>query len=281
LALRPYRGLRLILYRAPSQEIRYGELSEYLESLIPSLSVELRGEFLSYTVEAWGVEPRGLARALASTRLVDLVSGEPVGEPLPGEVALEERLLATPCRSVGGVLYEGYALQSLMRGLIPPTERRYGQLHVVLTGRLLATREVGEGRVHARTIILGYPVLLSTSGLIEAPALPPSIYVRLQLIRSPDARLLALEEEKMRLGGYALRYGDERLTEVLKGYVLMGIYYHLFGEAFCGDPKCRLYNAHTQKELIEAQVLGARLCSRHIEMLAKLREGGEATPQYS
>ncbi|MCS7145796.1 MAG: hypothetical protein RMJ28_04595 [Nitrososphaerota archaeon] len=272
MTLRPYRGLRLIIYRDPStRTLVYEEIAEYLQSLIPLCTIELREEFLTHALREWGAKPRVLARSIASSRVVDILSGEPVGEPLPGEIFFEERALARPDKRVGGILYEGYTFQNILRRLIPSSEMRYGILHTVLTQRLLVTKEWGEGRAHARTIILCNPTLISTTGLVEAPALPPEIYMRLQLLSSPDMQQIVIEEEKQRHRDRVLTLGDERLTEVLKGYTLMGVFYHLFGEAFCGNPRCRLYNAHTHEELIEAQTKGAELCATHRDKLNTLQ----------
>jgi hypothetical protein len=272
LTLKPYRRLKLYIYKDPSTRvIRYSELAEYLQGQIPLCSVEIRGEFLTHAREHWGAEPRRLSSSIAAARVVDVLMCEPVGEPLPGEVAFEERMLLNPARRVGGILYEGYMLQTLFRSLIPPDELRYGTLHTILTQRMLVTKELGEGRGHARTIILGQPVLISTTGLVEAPALPRDVYVKLQLLRSPDMQQLILEEERRKLGEEVLSPDDERLTEVVKGYALMGVFYYLFGEAFCSDMRCRLYNAHTHEELVEAQIRNGRLCTIHQRMLDSLK----------
>ncbi len=272
MTLKPYRGLTLYIYKDPStRTIRYAELAEYLQEHVPRCGVEVRDEFLTHARKHWGAEPRHLSSSIASARVVDVLECKPVGEPLPGEVAFEERMLLNPDRRVGGVLYEGYMLQSLFQSLIPRDELRYGMLHTILTHRILVTRELGEGRGHARTIILGQPVLISTTGLVEAPALPRDVYVKLQLFKSPDMQQLLLEEERRKLGGRVLSPDDERLTEVVKGYALMGVFYYLFGEAFCGDMRCRLYNAHTHEELVEAQIRSGRLCTTHQQMLDFLK----------
>ncbi|GBC71367.1 hypothetical protein HRbin02_01148 [Candidatus Calditenuaceae archaeon HR02] len=272
MSLKPYRGLRLYIYKDPStRAIRYPELTWYLQEHIPHCTVEVRDEFLTYAREHWGAEPRRLSPAIASARVIDVLRCEPVGEPLPGEVTFEERILSDPARRVGGVLYEGYTLQNLFQSLIPREELRLGILHAILTQRMLVTKELGDGRGHARTIILGQPVLISTTGLVEAPALPREVYVKLQLFRSPDMQQLLLEEERRKLGELVLSPDDERLTEVVKGYVLMGVFYYLFGEAFCDDMRCRLYNAHTHEELVEAQIRSGRLCTTHQQMLDSLK----------
>lgn len=271
MTLRPYRGLKILLYKDPTAHtIGYEELHHTLEALIPRSQVELREEFLSYALKHWTVGHREAATTLASLRVVDVLRCEPVGKPLIGEIAYEERALAEPHKRPMGILYEGYLLQSFLLSLIPRSEQLYGQLHTVITSRLLVTKEPDEGRAHARTIILGNPTLISTTGLVEAPALPPEVYMRLQLLSTPDMQRLAIEEARQRLRDRALSIDDERLTEVITGYILQGVFYYLFGEPFCTDADCMFYNAHTHEELINAQIKSGRLCKRHQSMLSQL-----------
>jgi hypothetical protein len=42
-------------------------------------------------------------------------------------------------------------------------------------------------------------------------------------------------------------------------------------EAFCDDPRCRLFNAHWQRELLGAQLGGQDFCGRHRATLAAWR----------
>lgn len=85
----------------------------------------------------------------------------------------------------------------------------------------------------------------------------------------PEATAITLKPE---LRGRFIEHDDERLTEVMKGYVAQTLFYHLFGESFCEDGDCRLYNAHWQEEVIRAQ-LGGRyeFCPRHRRMLEVLQ----------
>jgi len=62
----------------------------------------------------------------------------------------------------------------------------------------------------------------------------------------------------------------QRLTEVMKGYVAQALAFHLWGDAFCPDKDCRLFNAHWQEELIFAQLKGSyEFCPKHAELLKK------------
>jgi hypothetical protein len=73
--------------------------------------------------------------------------------------------------------------------------------------------------------------------------------------------------------GSFIDYGDPRMTDVLKGYVLQALFYHLTGYPFCDDKNCRLFNAHRQSEMIHAQLLSQHeLCSHHQTMLDQLKE---------
>ena len=64
--------------------------------------------------------------------------------------------------------------------------------------------------------------------------------------------------------------------EVVKGLLLQAVFYRLFGEAFCPDPGCRLYNATTHEALLAAQTAPhAGLCPRHREWLRALEGAPE------
>jgi len=58
-----------------------------------------------------------------------------------------------------------------------------------------------------------------------------------------------LLELKERFKGSFIDYEDERLTEVIKGYVIQTVFYCLIGNPFCEDKGCRLYNATGKKSL--------------------------------
>ena len=74
---------------------------------------------------------------------------------------------------------------------------------------------------------------------------------------------------KDRFKGRFVDYDDERLTEVVKGYVIQAVFYTLTGNPFCEDRGCRLYNAYWQDELVFAQLESEyEFCPRHSELLA-------------
>jgi len=116
------------------------------------------------------------------------------------------------------------------------------------------------------------PSLISTSGLVEAPAKPREYYLLKQQYEKLGKDLTELKASFSRR---FIDYGDKRLTEVAKGYVMQAVFYLLTGNPFCEDKGCRLYNAHWQEELIFAQLESEyEFCQRHTQLLEKGRNQG-------
>ncbi len=257
---------RIFLYEEPSSpKVDLGELRSYLEETAP-FEVETRPEFFSHFRPT---DLDGLAGELAKLKVRDLRREEQEFAPLLGEVNFERRLLRDPRRRLPGILYDGFRFQQLLRSLIPPEERTLKSLHLPLTSRLLATFDPGDRVYHARVIVCGYPTVISTSGVVEGPAKPKEFYIARRgytaLGMTPPTE--ALKED---LVGRFIDYDDERMTEVLKGYVLQALFYHLTGEPFCDDRDCRLFNAHWQQEMIRAQLVSAKLCDPHSRLLSQV-----------
>lgn len=263
--------LRIFLYRGISGEkVDFGVLQSFLELLIPGISVKLREEFISNFCTPFREEEEKLqevSRALASAKIPNPNLKWSHREPLRGEICFERRYLFLPYQRPSGILYDAWHLQKMFRDLIPPPERKWENIHLAITNQLFGTWDQGNRRYHYRTAFFGLPSLVSTTGLIEAPAKPRDFYFKLQM---------GVQREILRLDfqGSILDYEDPRMTEVLKGYVLQGLFYHLTGNPFCPDPSCRLFNAHWQEELIKAQLRdGADLCSTHREVLRRFLNG--------
>ena len=99
---------------------------------------------------------------------------------------------------------------------------------------------------------------------MEGPAKPREFYLKKQMGIDP----LVLKEE---FKGRFIDYEDPRITEIMKGYVMQAIFFHLFGDPFCSDKNCRLYNAHWQEEVIHAQIESKyEFCLYHEEILKKI-----------
>jgi hypothetical protein len=72
-------------------------------------------------------------------------------------------------------------------------------------------------------------------------------------------------------GDFFIDYKDPRMTEVTKGYAAQALFYCLVGYPFCDDSNCRLFNAHRQSEMLQAQLLSPyEFCPEHQAVLDKI-----------
>jgi hypothetical protein len=250
------------LYEGTRDEVVDGDdIRNYIESTF-NTRTELSGDF--WTARAARAEE--LAPELASIRVVSPLARELNIHPLGPEVDFERRRVRDTGIGSGGVLYDAVRLAALYFSLIPSEERRQNLCHVILTCELFGTWALDDMRWHARVVLLGHPSLISTTGLIEAPAKPREFY----LARNAGADEAGL---KLAMQGQFIDYGDSRITEVLKGYCAQAALFHLTGEGFCQDPDCRLYNAHWQSELIHAQIESPHeYCENHRKVISRLRK---------
>jgi len=268
--------LNIFLYQGTSKgEVDFEALRSFLQSLLPDISGQLREEFISHFAFSFKEEEKKIeevARTLAQAKVRNIREEWKRQEPLRGEIAFERRYLFTPSHRPFGILYDAWQLQRTLRDLMPPSECDWEKIHVVITNQLFGTWDGGNFHYHCRTAFFGFPSLISTTGMVEAPAKPRSFYLKLQM---------GIPRESLRaeFQGRFLDLGDPRMTEVLKGYVLQALFYHLTGNPFCSDPDCRLFNAHWQEELIRAQLRdGADLCPVHGEALKEILRG-EKSPR--
>lgn len=162
------------------------------------------------------------------------------------------------------LLYDGFVLQDLLRTHIPEAERDIRSLHIILTDLLVCTFDEDDWKYHARPIVCGTPTLLSLSGIVEGPARPREYYMAgMHGLKNHSQ----LEKE---FAGRFIGYGDDRLYAAALNYSMQSLFYFITeGRPFCSDPRCRLYNAHWQEELISFQLKEPKLCEAHLYTLNK------------
>ena len=256
------------LYDCPSTRVLHAsELVDYIGVKLKGTQVELRDEFFGHHLTGGDDEKNSVAEQLARCKVRSIEKPEVLLHPLPAEIDYELRFLQRPESKPIGILYDGIKFLNVLWELIPEQERHFHQLHIILTNQLLGTYDPHDKRYHARVSVYGIPSVLSTTGVIEGPAKPKEFYLLKQQYAAigQEGDIYKLKEQ---FRGEFIDHNDERLTEILKGYVMQAVFYHMTGNPFCDDPNCRLYNAHWQKEMIHAQLESPyEFCHTHTSLL--------------
>ena len=159
-------------------------------------------------------------------------------------------------------------MQKTIAEFIPTDEKIDSILHVVFTNKTTCTFDDEDFRYHARALIGSNPAIISTTGIIEAPAKPKKYYLDLMTGFSE----VRIKENKEKYKGEFLESHDLRLHKIAEGYLLQGIMYYETGEAFCDDKECRLFNAHWQKDLFYSQIENRKFCKRHSKIMSELKK---------
>ncbi len=187
------------------------------------------------------------------------------GVRFQAEVDYERRRIGDPAWKIFGILYEGGLYQTTISNLIVQGGSVFKRCIILFTNQLFGTLDRDSSRYHARVSLYGLPNLISITGLVEAPAKPKEFYLKKQMG-------LPIEELKEEYQGRFLDHGDPRMTEVLKGYAMQALFFHLTGDPFCDDRDCRLFNSHWQEEVLHSQMDGQyEFCPRHEKILEGMR----------
>lgn len=259
--------MEIILYdEGTTQELDIEEIARYLAQKMGKVKTEVRGNPFVFNLSQDKVSD--YARKIAGTKIQEvsqkIMSGQ---EPLYGEIEYEKRRILGKTRSFG-ILYDGFHLLRIFCEIMSREGCSLEFVHIFFTNRLFATWDDSDKRYHLRTSVYGIPSIISTTGLVEAPAKPREYY----LLKQQYERLgKDLTELKDRFRERVIDYEDKRMTEVTKGYAMQAVFYSLTGAPFCEDKGCRLYNAHWQEELIFAQLeSGYEFCGQHAKILESL-----------
>ncbi|KFM19777.1 hypothetical protein AAA799P11_00522 [Marine Group I thaumarchaeote SCGC AAA799-P11] len=248
---------KIIIYDEPTvPEIRIEKLEKFLKDIFHT-DVEVRANFFEDADEK-------LFQEISTSRIFELK--KPFSKHIPTESEIEmERENIDNSQNEEKILYDGFEFQKIISKFIPTNEQNQDTLHIVLTNKLTCTFDESDFRYHARSLIGTNPSIISTTGIIEAPAKPKEYYLELMTNFSKENT----DKIKEKFKGEFLEYHDPRLSEIVKGYMLQSIIYYETGEAFCENKECRLYNAHWQKELLHSQ-LNKKFCSKHEKSFKKL-----------
>ena len=247
---------KIILYDEPTvTEIQIEKIKKFITNTF-NIEVELRGNIFEKIDDE-------MCKEIASTRIFDLKNRYKKHIPSTDEIQIEKENKDMSEKETM-VVYDGFELQNTITKNISIAEKT---LHIILTNKLTATFDESDFRYHARALISSNPTIISTTGIIEAPAKPKKYYLELMTNFSKGK----IKETKEKYQGEFLEYHDLRLNEIIEGYLLQAIVYYETGEAFCESKECRLFNAHWQKDLFYSQIENKTICQKHLKIINQIK----------
>ena len=250
---------KIILYNEPSVlEIDIKKLKKFIENIF-QIKIEIRNNIFENINEK-------TCENIASSRVFNLKKTFQKHIPSIEEISieLENKDMSNKEEMI---LYDGIELSNIITELIPNEEENEDILNIIFTNKLTCTFDENDFRYHARALVGSNPIIISTTGTIEAPAKPKQYYLDLMTNFSKEE----IGEIKKKYKGQFLEYGDSRMPDIIEGYVLQAIFYYETGDAFCDNNQCRLFNSHWQKDLFISQVDNKKMCKKHEEILIKIK----------
>lgn len=255
-----------------TENFNLNEISKYLKDTFKNkIKIQIREEFITYHISNLNPKDKAinhLAKEIANIKVRKIEDSNIVFEPLPAEIEYEKRRISNPENKSFGLMYDGFKLIEIFSKLIQEKESGIDHCHIIFTNQLICTWDEKDRRYHLRVSVYGFPSIISTTGIVEAPAKPREFYLKKQLG-------IDIDTLKQEFAGRFIDYDDPRMTEVMKGYALQAIFFHMTGNPFCEDKNCRLYNAHWQEEVILAQLTFSnkyqnKVCKKHKEIIDQL-----------
>ena len=259
---------KIILYKEPAiSEINIEKIKKFIENNFP-FKVEIKENIFKE------FSPENI-KELSNIRITNIQNSFSEHHSSDTEIKFEKELCndsslmnsttkVENAQEISQVfMYDGFELQKILRYLNEDNQT----IHIILTNRLTCTFDENDKRYHARAVICANPSIISTTGIVEAPAKPKEYYFEVMKLKTQG---LDIKSAKEKYKEKFLEYNDKRLTKILEGYLLQVIFYNITGESFCEDNECRLNNAHWQKDLLFSQLEISKLCKKHTKIMDSL-----------
>jgi hypothetical protein len=251
---------KIILYDEPSvPEIQLERLGRFLRETF-LVEIETRESFFQCSSNK-------IFEKIAETRIFDLKKPFQKNSSIDTVIKIEngtnEKL-----DDEEKILYDGFEFHNILSEFIPINESKIDTLHIIFTNKITCTFDENDFRYHSRVLIGSNPVIISTTGMIEAPAKPKQYYIDIMTNFYQEKN----ENIKKKYKGQFLEYHDPRISKIAEGYLLQAIMYYETGEEFCEHRNCRLFNSHWQKDLLFSQIENKRFCKKHRKILEELKK---------
>ncbi len=251
---------KIFIYDEPSiPELKLDNLAGFLKETF-HIPVQKRKNIFSYAKE-------DTARNIAATRFYNYRQEFQKHDPMEEEIQFEHETFENSAKIENIILYDGFEFQKAITELIPNEELDAETFHLIFTNKLTCTFDNSDYRYHGRALIGANPAIISTTGIIEAPAKPREYYLDLM---ANYGQGLNVDSIKEKYKGQYLEYHDSRLDMIIRGYAMQALFYYITGEPFCEFLNCKLNNAHWQKDLLFSQLEINKLCPRHEKILADI-----------
>jgi hypothetical protein len=270
------------IYRNHANNLDFNVIVPELQKYIPKIPIEVRHPFLNNIDNV-------LAESLTSIRISDIkkpfneqprikVQGK-FDKNIVYEKNFPRQFIFSDISNNSStterqykelILYDGFMMQRLLGTMINESESNTDHVHLVFEDRLICTFSEEDWRYHSRTFVAGNPSIISTTGIVEAPAKPKEWYIKQMQLSIYD-----IDRDDDQIDGISssdvkkyLDYGDYRINFAAVGYALQALFFFITeGDPFCNNANCRLYNAHWQEELLQSQIQSKRLCNKHDALL--------------
>lgn len=159
---------KIILYNEPTVlEIQIEKIKQFIIETF-EIKVEIKDSFFN------NLEDKTFEK-IASARIFDLKKQFKKHIPTHEEIQIEKENIDMTEQEVM-TLYDGFELQNIIAENISTTDNI---LHIIFTNKITATFDNDDFRYHARALISSNPTIISTTGIIEAPAKPKQYYLDL------------------------------------------------------------------------------------------------------
>lgn len=245
-------------------EILIDKLGEFIKETF-CVEVEIRERFFTFFKDS----TKKIAYDLAASKIFNPLASFETHIPTSDEIILEENSFTNFTNKDNIVMYDGFEFKQIIANAIPQSESQSNKFHLICTDKLTCTYDYDDYRYHGRAVICSNPAIISTTGIIEAPAKPREYY--LQMFENMTQGL-NLDVIKNQFKGKYLEYHDLKLSEIIKGYAMQALFYYLTGQSFCESKDCKLYNAHWQEDLLHSQLTVNKLCNQHQKILDKIAQ---------
>ena len=247
---------KIILYEEGNfSQIKVRQIEESIRELLP-IEIEIKKNALLNKKNA-------IIEKIKNTRVYELK------KPFRKQKDVKEQILSRRENSdlKNILLYDGFEFCKIVLENISEENSNLEVFHIVLTDYLVGTFDNDSFRYHARALIGFNPTIISATGIIEGPAKSREYYFDLM----KNSAFGINEDLNEKYKGEFLKKDDPRMTKVVEGYILQAIFYFETGEAFCDNARCRLFNAHWQKDLILSQIENGKLCKKHLDVIKELK----------